>query len=128
MDGRTKRPLSALDEVELVESKVRIEIVDVRNTGLSNPDGPDRRGVDQSDARVPLGKELGQAGRGAPAGRAAADDNDGRNGFVRHGAIGGIKERQYKYSLPNAKVLKAAARDTALSKPGFEAPCRREKV
>src|SRR5689334_16297696 len=84
-DPKLECSLGAFDEVEFVEAQVRIEIVDVGNAGFAYADGSNCRGLDQSDLRRALGEELGQARRGAPASRSAADDDNGRNGIAWHG-------------------------------------------
>ncbi len=81
-DAEFESALRALDEVELVESEIRVEVVDVGDAGLAHSDGADRRRVHQRDRRAALGQEAREAGRGAPARGAATDDDDRPNHLI----------------------------------------------
>ena len=79
LDGQLEAGLCGTDEFGFVDLHGSIEIDDGRNRGLPHANGADVIGLDELDGVAATGQQLSESGRGHPACRAAADDQDAFN-------------------------------------------------
>ena len=78
LDAQFERPLRAADEVVFVNAQNAVEDLDLRNGGLANPDDAYLVGLDEFDLdHAP--HQFRKRGRGHPACRPTAHDNDTAN-------------------------------------------------
>ncbi len=74
LDAEFERRAGLADELRLVDAQQAVEVEDMRDRRLADPDGADRLRFDQVDLHP--GQHMGQRRGRHPAGGAAADHDD----------------------------------------------------